>query len=341
VTSASQQSLKSLYEGQDEALFVAEVPSPRTARLAPRLETDMDRLDVMWLFVRIAETGSFSRAAREAGVGQPTASKQIALLEERLGARLLQRTSRRLNLTDEGQAYYEASVRLLGEVDAAESAIGRGAISPAGVIRVALSAGFGRMYVVPRLPEFFARYPDLAVDVNVSERHVNLIEDGLDVAIRIGFLADSTLLARRIGSMGVVTVASPEYLRQFGEPKIPADLERHKAVVFTYGGVPRPWLFKGPAGVITLEPVGPIRTNDAEHIRAAVRAGIGVAHNSSWLFAPDIASGAVLPLLGDFAPNPYPIHAVYPGARIVPAKVKVFVDFLAQVFAQEPSLRIR
>ena len=149
----------------------------------------MDRLDVMRLFVRIAETGSFSRAARAAGVGQPTASKQIALLEERLGARLLQRTSRRLNLTDEGQAYYEASVRLLGEVDAAESAIGRGTVSPAGVIRVALSAGFGRMYVVPRLPEFFARYPDLAVDVNVSERHVNLIEDGLDVAIRIGFLA--------------------------------------------------------------------------------------------------------------------------------------------------------
>ena len=199
----------------------------------------MDRLDVMRLFVRIAETGSFSRAARAAGVGQPTASKQIALLEERLGARLLQRTSRRLNLTDEGQAYYEASVRLLGEVDAAKSAIGRGTVSPAGVIRVALSAGFGRMYVVPRLPEFFARYPDLAVDVNVSERHVNLIEDGLDVAIRIGFLADSTLLARRIGSMGVVTVGSPECLRQFGEPKIPADLERHKAVVFTYGGVPR------------------------------------------------------------------------------------------------------
>jgi molybdenum-dependent DNA-binding transcriptional regulator ModE len=186
----------------DEALFVAEVPSPRTARLAPRLETDMDRLEVMRLFVRIAETGSFSRAARAAGVGQPTASKQIALLEERLGARLLQRTSRRLNLTDEGQAYSEASVRLLGEVHAAESAIGRGAISPAGVVRVALSAGFGRMFVVPRLPEFFARYQDLAVDVNVSERHVNLIEDGLDVAIRIGFLADSTLLARRIGSIG-------------------------------------------------------------------------------------------------------------------------------------------
>jgi LysR family transcriptional regulator for bpeEF and oprC len=107
--------------------------------------------------------------------------------------------------------------------------------------------------------------------------------------------------------LGVVTVASPEYLRHFGDPKIPAGLERHKAVVFTSGGLPRPWLFKGPASVTTLRPVGPIRTNDAEHIRAAVRAGIGVAHNSSWLFAPDIASGTVLPLLGDFAPNPYPI----------------------------------
>lgn len=301
----------------------------------------MDRLDVMQLFVRIAETGSFSRAARGAGVGQPTASKRIAGLEARLGAQLLQRTSRGLSLTDAGQSYYEVSVRLLGEIEAAESSVGRGRMAPSGLLRVALSAGFGRMYLVPRLPEFFARYPDLAVDLDVSERHVNLIEEGVDVAIRIGFLADSTLIARRIGSMEVATVASPKYLDGHGEPMTPADLEHNAAVVFMSRGAPRAWQFKGPSGQIMIQPKGLIRTNDAEHIRAAVRAGLGVAHNSSWLFARDIASGAVRSLLNEYAPNPYPIHAIHPSGRIIPAKVKAFVDFLSRVFAEEPSLRIR
>lgn len=301
----------------------------------------MDRLDVMQLFVRIAETGSFSKAARAAGIGQPTASKHIAALEERLGVQLLQRSSRGLGLTDAGQAYYQLAVRLLGEFDAGESAVGRGQTCPSGIVRVALSPGFGRMYVVPHLPALFGRYPDLSVDINVSERHVNLIEDGVDVAIRIGFLADSTLLARRIGSMEAVTVASPDYLKVFGEPATPADLANHAAVTFMFRGAPRPWEFNGPAGPITIQPNGRVRTNDAEHIRAAVRAGLGIAHNAGWLFAGDIASGAVRSLLHHYAPNPYPIHAVYPATRITPLKVKVFVDFLAEIFAREPSLKIR
>jgi LysR family transcriptional regulator, regulator for bpeEF and oprC len=141
--------------------------------------------------------------------------------------------------------------------------------------------------------------------------------------------------------MEVATVASPKYLEAFGEPVTPADLDRHTAVVFVSRAAPRPWEFRGPSGVIAIQPIGRVRTNDAEHIRAAVRAGLGVAHNSSWLFAPDIASGEVRSLLHDYTPNPYPIHAVYPSGRIIPAKVKAFVDFLARVFAEEPSLRIR
>jgi LysR family transcriptional regulator, regulator for bpeEF and oprC len=181
----------------------------------------MDQLDVMRLVVGIGETASFSNGARALGIGQPTASKQIAALERRLGAQLLQRASRGLSLTDEGQAYYESSVSLLGEIEAADQAIGRGRLSPSGLLRVALSAAFGRMYVVPRLPEFLGRHPDLAIDFSISERHVNLIEEGVDVAIRIGFLADSSLLARRIGGIEVVTAATPGYLEAFGEPKTP------------------------------------------------------------------------------------------------------------------------
>lgn len=301
----------------------------------------MDRLDVLQLFVRVADTGSFSKAARAAGIGQPTVSKQIAALEARLGAQLLRRTSRGLSLTGAGQDLYDSAVRLLQDLVAAEARIGRGRVSPSGLVRVATSAGLGRMYVVPRLPEFFARFPDIALDLDISERHVNLIEDGIDVAIRIGRLSDSSLVARGIGSMEAVTVAAPSYIERFGEPMTPDDLERHACVVFMFRGAPNPWEFKAPSGTRAILPKGPVRTNDAEHIRAAVRAGLGIGHNASWLFAADIASGAVRRLLREFVPAPYPINAVHPGGRLLPGKVKVFVDFLAQICADEPTLRIR
>ncbi|MCE9651051.1 MAG: LysR family transcriptional regulator [Parvibaculum sp.] len=300
----------------------------------------MDRLDVLQLFVRVADTGSFSKAARALGVGQPTVSKQIAGLEARLGAQLLRRTTRGLSVTEAGQDFYDAAVRLLGDFEAAESCVGRGQASPSGTIRVAISAGFGRMFVVPRLPEFFARFPGVSVDLDISERHVNLIEESIDVAIRIGRLSDSGLLARRIGSVETVTVASPDYLERCGEPKTPDDLAGHASVVFLFRGAPRAWDFRTPSGPLTVIPRGPVRVNDAEHIRAAVRAGLGIGHSPSWLFASDIASGAVTHLLRDFAPDPLPIHAISPG-RLIPGKVKVFIDFLAQVCAEEPTLRIR
>jgi LysR family transcriptional regulator for bpeEF and oprC len=301
----------------------------------------MDRLDAMKLFLRVADSGSFSKAARAAGVGQPAVSKQIAALEARLGAQLLRRTSRGLSLTEAGQEFHESAVRLLGDLEAAESRIGHGKIAPSGLVRVASSAGFGRMYVIPRLPEFFARFPGVAIDLDISERHVNLIEDGIDVAIRIGALSDSTLLARRIGDAETVTVASPAYLETHGEPLTPGDLERRDAVVFMFRGAPRPWTFKGPAGPVTLVPKGRVRSNDAEHIRAAVLAGLGVGHNVSWLFAADIASGAVVPILRDWRPPPIPINAVWAGNRLPPAKAKVFIDFLGQVCAEQDTLKIR
>jgi len=301
----------------------------------------MDRLDVMRLFVRVVETGSFSKTARAAGIAQPTASKQIAALEARLGAQLLRRTSRGLSLTAAGQDFYESAVRLIGDLDAAEARIGRGQISPSGRVRVAMSAGFGRMYVVPRLPDFFKTFPDVTLDLDISERHVNLIEDGIDVAIRIGSLSDSALMARKIGNMEVATVATPLYLKQRGIPKTPQDLENHAGVTFLFHGAPFVWKFKGPSGPITVVPKDSVRSNDAEHIRAAVLAGIGIGHNASWLYAPDIASGALTQILKDFVPSPAPINAVWPSGRLLPGKVKALIDFLAQVCADDKNLKIR
>jgi LysR family transcriptional regulator for bpeEF and oprC len=295
----------------------------------------------MRLFLRVVETASFSKAARAEGIGQPAVSKQIAALEDRLGAQLVNRTSRGLSLTAAGQDFYDSTLRLLAELEETEARIGRGQSAPAGRVRVAISAGIGRLYFVPKLPAFFERYPDVTVDLDVSERHVSLIEDGIDVALRIGHLADSSLIARRVGTTVAATVAAPSYLQHAGEPKTPADLARHDCIAFLFHGEPLPWAFNGPAGPIAVEPKGKIRTNDAEHLRAAVRTGIGIGHNASWLHAADLASGKLLPLLTEYAPNPAPIHAVCPGGRRIPGRVRVFIDFLAEVCAQDPHLRIR
>jgi LysR family transcriptional regulator for bpeEF and oprC len=293
------------------------------------------------LFVTVTNTGSFSKAARAAGVAQPTASKQIASLETRLGAQLLRRTSRGLSLTGAGQAYYESAVRLLGDFEAADAQIGKGQVSPSGLVRAAMSAGFGRMYVIPRLTEFFARFPEVTIDLDISERYVNLIEEGIDVAIRMGHLTDSTLVAQRVGTMDVVTVASPEYIARHGEPATPDDLASHASVAFMSRGAPWTWEFNRPSGVGVFVPKGPFRTNDAEHLRAAVIAGIGIGHSASWLFAGDLATGMVKRLLEKFDPVPYPISAVSPSGRRLTNRARVFIDFLAQICADEPTLRIR
>lgn len=301
----------------------------------------MDRLAALQLFVRVVETGSFSQAARAEGVGQPTVSKQIATIEERLGAQLLRRTSRGLNLTAAGQDYYESAVRLLGEFEEAEARVGRGQVAPAGLVRVATSPALSRMYLVPRLPEFFALYPDVVVDFDVSPAQVNLIEDGIDVALRVGHLSDSTLVARRIGDVIAATVATPDYLARNGTPRTPADLADHDCIAYIFRDAPLGWGFRGPAGAIEVHPKGSVRTNDAEHLRAAVLAGLGIGHNASWLYADEIASGAVTVLLAEYDPDPYPIHAVTPGGRRVPSRVRVFIDFLATICAGNPHLRLR
>lgn len=300
----------------------------------------MDRLDVMGLYARVVETGSFSRAAKALKIGQPTASKQIAGLEARLGAQLLRRSSRGLSLTDAGQCYYESAVRLLADFDAAEARVTRGQVTPAGPIRVAMSAGFGRMQIMPRLPAFFARYPEITVETDISDAFVNLVERRIDVAVRIGHLADSSLTARRIGRSDIAVLATPGYLARYGTPQTPADLARFPCMTYLVNGVARPWDFAGPDGAIAFAPRGPVRSGDAEHIRAGVLAGLGLAQVPTWLFVDELATGTVVPVLQAFAPAPFPISAVTPGGRLQPGRVRAFVDFLAEAFAGDPDLRI-
>lgn len=301
----------------------------------------MDRIDVMRLFIRVVETGNFSKAARAVGISQPTASKIVAGLEERLGAQLLHRSSRLLSLTEAGQSFYEGAIEVVERVDEVESRVVGGEAAPAGVVRVALSPAFGRMQIVPYLPQFFARYPDVSVEFSVDQRYVNLIEAGIDLAIRIGPLADSTEIARQVGSTQYATVAAPGYVERAGAPRTVEDLADHHCIAMMSRDVPRPWPFAGPGGAIEHVPMGPVRSNDAEYVRAAVLAGLGIGHNAGWLYARDIAEGRLVPLLEDFRPAPFPINAVWPGSRRLPARTRVFVDFLAELFAADPLLAIR
>ncbi len=294
----------------------------------------MDRLDAIRVFVRVVESGSFSAVARELGIGQPTVSKQIAGLERYLGAQLLMRTSHAVKLTDAGRDFFDSSSRLLEELEAAESRIGRGLQAPSGRVRVSVAPSFAALYLVPRLQEFFRRFPDVSIEVLATDRTTNLVEDAIDVAIRNGELADSSLVARRVGSMPIIVVASTQYLRAEGEPTKPSDLKEHRCIVFSSQTGPRAWTLVGRNGAVSYLPEGHFMTNEGEQIRAAVLTGLGIAQAPYWLFAQDLSAGTVLRILRKYEPPAEPISAVRPASRRLATKVKVFIDFVAETLAQ-------
>jgi LysR family transcriptional regulator for bpeEF and oprC len=297
----------------------------------------MDQISAIRMFVRVVESGSFSAVARESGLGQPAVSKQIAALEGHLGAQLLRRTSRSLSVTEAGQDFYESAIRLLDDLEAATSRVGRGQTAPSGLIRVTVAPVFGRLYIVPRLQQFFTRYPEIAVEFVVTDRLVNLIEEGVDLGIHNGELKDSSLIARTIARTPIVTVATSSYLDAHGEPSNPDDLKKHQCVIYSPLGVPRAWGFKGKFGNIEYQPKGSFRTNDADQIRAAVLSNLGLAHAPGWLFNRELASGAVREVLRKYEPAPLAISAVRPGGRRLPTKARVFIDFLIEIFADDPN----
>jgi len=304
-------------------------------------ERRMDRIEAMQLYVLVVTTKSFSKAARSAGVSQSTVSKQMSQLEKRLGVQLLRRTPRGFNLSDAGKAFYDASVRLIADLEEAEQSVAAGQETPVGRIRVAISPGFGRIYILPHLAEFFVRYPGVCVEFDISERFANLIENVVDVAIRIGNLSDSTLVAKRIGAIEFATVATPAFFQAHGTPAHPTDLAGMPAVVFTFQGAPRPWTFRDGGNELVVIPAPLVLSNDAEYIRAAVMEGLGVAHNASWLFHDQIRAGTLQQVLHEFEPGTLPINALHASSKRLPSRVQVFVDFVAEKLAEHPHLRVR
>jgi DNA-binding transcriptional LysR family regulator len=291
----------------------------------------MDRMAAMEAFVLVVDTGSFSAAARRLNVGQPAVSKLVAQLEERLGVKLLVRTTRGLTATEAGLNYYERARRSIAEADEAES-VARGAGSSlTGRLRIAAAVTFARIHVMPRLPEFLQRHPDLEIEVVLDDRNVDLVQEGIDVALRMGQLADSSLAARRIASAPHVVLGTPAYFEQAGEPTAPGDLAGHEAVIYDQLGGGAEWTFRRDEAELAVTLKGRLRVSAAEGLRAAVLANAGFAIVSEWMFAPEIVKGAVKVVLQDWNLPRIDLWVMFPAGRTATTKARTFAKFVEEV----------
>lgn len=292
----------------------------------------MDRLQAMTAFVRVVETGSFSGAARQIGIGQPAISKTIAQLEDRLQVRLLVRSTHGLTPTDAGLRFYERAKTAIHEADEAElEARGAGA-GLTGQLRVSAATTFARLLVVPRLPEFLTQHPDLEIDIVLDDRVIDLVSEGVDVSLRMGQLSDSSAVARRLARGRRSVIATPAYFEQAGVPAVPAELATHEAIV--YSQLENNWMFRKDGTETSVAIRGRVRVSAAEGIRAAVLADMGLTVNSDWMFAPELESGAVVRVLKDWELPPVDLWAVFPTGRLASAKARAFADFVETAIRQ-------
>jgi DNA-binding transcriptional LysR family regulator len=298
----------------------------------------MDRLQSMQTYVRVVEAGSFSAVARELSSTQSAVSKQVAALESYLGVRLLSRTTRAVTPTDDGLRYFEEARRLVGEIGEAEAHLRHGERTLSGTLRVATAVGYGLRVLLPHVQSFMRLHPDVRLDLKLDDGFVDLVEQGIDVAVRVGQLADSSLIARRIATSQRLLVAGKKYVEKLGSkehwPQIPQDLLQHPCIVYTELRARNNWEFSTADGsVVSVRVQGPLQTNSSEVLRAAVLDGQGIGYLPDWLFTDLLASGDVLTLLPDWLVQPIPIHLVSPAARKHSAKVRAFGDHIAQALA--------
>jgi DNA-binding transcriptional LysR family regulator len=291
----------------------------------------MDRLAAMEAFVLVVDTGSFSAAARRLNVGQPAVSKLVAQLEERLGVKLMVRTTHGLTPTEAGLNYYERARRSIEEADEAELAARGASKGLAGRLRVSAAVTFARIHLIPHIPEFLAGHPDLKLDIVLDDRNVDLVQEGIDVALRMGRLVDSTLIARRIASCGHAVLATPAYFARAGEPATPADLLAHDAVIYAQRGGGADWLFRHDGTEVPVTLNGRLRISAAEGVRAAVLAHAGIAIASEWMFTPEIADGSVKAVLRDWELPQLDLWAVFPAGRAATTKARTFISFVEKV----------
>jgi len=296
----------------------------------------VDNLAGMAVFARVVESNSFTGAARRLGMSKAAVSKQVSKLEERLGARLLNRTTRRLSLTEVGAAFYERCARIVAEAEDAELAVTRLNATPRGTLKIDAPVNFGMQYLAPLLPPFMLRNPELRVDVNFNDSFVDLIEEGCDLAVRIGQLPDSSLVARKLAETKSVICAAPSYWDRNGRPAHPAELADHDCFAYSYLATGNEWRLQGPEGPVSVRVSGSLGANNGDVLRQAAVAGLGVVAMPVFMACDDLRSGRLEPVLRDWEPPTRGIHAVYPHNRHLSAKVRAFIDHLVDALDPAP-----
>lgn len=301
----------------------------------------MDKLQAMQVFVKVVEQGSFARAAERLEISTSAASRHVSDLEARLDVRLLHRTTRRLSLTESGQAYYERCVQLLADIDETERLVSSASAAPTGTIKLTCSIAFGVRHLAPAIGAFQRQYPAVKFDCSLSDRFIDLVEEGLDLAIRIGRLSDANLVARKIGETRLLVCAAPAYLKRHGTPRRPEELSAHNCLTYEYVAVRNLWRFREASAThaeIQVPVAGSVHANNGEMLAAIAAEGAGIVIEPDFIVAPLIDSGRLVPILQAFEAPRSGIYAIYPSRRHLSGKVRAFVDFLAARFAEPGAL---
>jgi|HubBroStandDraft_3_1064219.scaffolds.fasta_scaffold10349_2 DNA-binding transcriptional LysR family regulator len=299
----------------------------------------LDRFIGMAVFAKVVESASFAAAARHFAMSPAMVSKHIRTLEERLGVRLLNRTTRHVSATEVGQNYYERCLRILNELEDAERAAGDLEAAPRGLLRVTTSVSFGAHQLAPAIADYLIAYPNVSIDLSLHDNYVDLVEERIDLAIRLGQLSDSSLIAKKLYAVEMVLCASPGYLAANGTPQKPRDLVKHNCLIYTYA-TPRMWTFtdrNGKAEVIRVS--GHLSANSGDPLLALALKDTGILLGPDYLVADGLSAGRLVRLLPDYKTQETPVYAVYPHSHFLPAKTRTFIDFLAARFAHPPGIK--
>lgn len=288
----------------------------------------MDKLQAMRVFATVVETASFARAAQQLHLSPTAASRHVAELERHLGAQLLQRSTRRLNLTESGANYYDRCRLILADVDEAEAQLATAESQPRGVLRLSLPHSFGLRYIAPLIPEFCRRYPELQLELSFSDRIVDLVEEGIDMAVRITGELKTSLVARKLAPAHMVCCASPSYMERYGSPRTPEELRGHNCLTYSYASAANAWTFLRDGREFSVPVKGRLRANSGDMSRHAATAGLGIALLPTFLVCDELRSGRLQPLLVDYAQPELGVYAVYQPAARRSARIRVMVDYL-------------
>ncbi|MEM7214969.1 MAG: LysR family transcriptional regulator [Pseudomonadota bacterium] len=294
----------------------------------------MSRFDDLAVFSKVVSMGSMSAAAREMGLSPAVISKRLQRLEERLGTRLLNRTTRQISLTESGQGFYERVVAILAGIEEAEAFVARRSSLARGLLKISAPTSFGRMHIAPHLVKFMRANPQLRVNLELSDTYVDIVSGGFDLAIRIGELPDSTLVARKLAPVRRILCAAPKYLEKSDVPESIEDLDRHSLIPPHYPG---PWKLEGDEGQVTYRPSSTLQTNSSEVVRETVIAGLGIALRSTWDISEELKTGQLKRVLHRYSSSKgLGIYAIYPSRNFLPAKVRLFIDYFAELFGPTP-----